>query len=219
MAANCPHCSEEITGLQGFVTQEKLEERLERQKGKHAEAIQAIRAESSALKERLAEAVAQSQGFDSVVKERDAVKAELAQLVTRNERLAALNGYELDPGLLPSVELIYNSETAGQDEAPAFGEWLDKAKDHPLLAPHFAAKPAEAPAAEPQAPAQTAQTAQTAPAENRNPADLGAPAGLPGAKQDAAALAAYFDSREFKALPVDQQDAKLAELEALHLGA
>jgi hypothetical protein len=214
MAANCPHCNEEIAGLQGFVPQEKLEERLERQKAKHAEAIQAIRAESSALKERLAEAVAQSQGFDSVVKERDAVKAELAQLVTRNERLAALGEYELDPGLLASVELIYNSETAGQDEAPAFGEWLEKAKDHPLLAPHFAAKPAEAaPAAEPQA------QAPKAPAENRNPADLGAPAGLPGAKQDAAALAAYFDSREFKALPAEQQDAKLAELEALHLGA
>ncbi len=202
MAANCPHCSESIESLPGFVPQSKLEERLTAQRA-------AKDGEITALKSALSTAQSQAAGFDAIVSERDALQAEIGKRDKRSTRLEAMTAAGLKPDLLEHVELLHTSATAGEEEPADFAAWLEgDGKAHPLLASHFG----QASAAPP-------------PADNGRP-DLNAPNGNPsiaGPKSDPAPpggkitpndIRAYLSSPEYSAMSADDQRAKIAELKA-----
>lgn len=198
MGAKCPHCSEEIDKLSGFVPESTLRDRLKAQgEAKDAE-IGALTSEVQTLRSK-------ASSFDALAAERDQFRDELAGLRQREERLGALDVSKLDRSLLPHVEVLYQSATAGDEQPQAFDAWLEEhGKAHPLLAPHVG-KAASTPSSTlPETtPPRTAPTEQ--PTEQ--------PAG-PGGKITPADLRRYFAGPEFQAMDVATKRAKLAELKA-----
>lgn len=202
MGANCPHCSEAISSLPGFVTQETLEQRLEAKNG-----------EIGALKTALSTAKSKADGFDAVVAERDGLRAEITKRDERASRTEAMQAAELDPALLDHVELLYQSATAGLADAPTLADWLaTDAKEHPLLADKFG-KPAAPTAAAPEASTPQARPNLNGPNLNPNVnANAGDPP-PPGGRMSPSDVAAYFNSAEYRALSNQDKRAKIAELQ------
>jgi hypothetical protein len=206
MAANCPHCSESIESLPGFVSQSKLEERLSAQRD-------AKDGEITALKSALSTAQSQASGFEAIVSERDALKAEIGKRDKRSTRLEAMSAAGLNADLLEHVELLHTSATAGQDEPADFAAWLDgDGKAHPLLAAHFGQSNAAPPAA-------TNNGRPDLNAPNANPpiTNNTADPAPPGGKMTPNDVRAYLSSAEYKSLSAADQRAKITELKtAVH---
>jgi hypothetical protein len=205
--ANCPHCSVDIESLPGFVSQEKLEERLKAKSG-----------EIDILKTSLSTAQAKAQGFAGLTLELSQLKEANTARDQAQVRGTAMTEAGLDPSLLPHVEALYSSATSGMAEKPTLSDWLAKdGKEHPILSPHFGAPPAAGtPPALGTPPAGTPPVG-TPPAPNLNPQTiLGAKPPAPPATgvPSAADVQKYFQSPEFKAMPRDAQKAKFAEVQA-----
>lgn len=204
MSANCPHCSESIESLPGYVAQAKLEERLAAQRD-------AKDGEISALKSALSTAQSQAAGFDAIVSERDALQAEIGKRDKRSTRLEAMAAAGLNSELLEHVELLHTSATAGQSEPADFSAWLDgDGKTHPLLSAHFGQASAP-PVANNGRPDLNVPNANPAITNNTaNPAP-------PGGKMTPNDVRAYLSSPEYKGLNAADQRAKLSELKtAIH---
>ncbi|MEM6931851.1 MAG: hypothetical protein AAF602_33270 [Myxococcota bacterium] len=198
----CPHCSQPIEKLDGFVKQEVMRQRLDAKKGE----IDALTTEVTGLRTKAA-------GFDAIVTERDGLRSELDGMKQRETRLTALDCHKLDRGLLEHVEVLYKSATAGDEEPQAFDAWLEEhGQVHPLLAPHLGkadptTTPAPAPADPPATPGDPAPPPRTAPTEP--PAT---PPPGPGGKMTPQDVRTYFQSPEFLAMDGDAKRAKIAEL-------
>ena len=120
---SCPHCSEAIEKLEGFVPQATLESR-----------INAKKEENRLLRDRVSVLETQTEGHSAIVAERDGFLQELNGMRQHASRTSALSEAGLDASLLDSVEILYNS--AGTEETMA--EWLaGDGQAHPLLSPHF----------------------------------------------------------------------------------
>lgn len=192
----CPHCAADIASLEGFVPQAKLEERLKAKDGE----IKALRESVTGL-----QGAAKEHG--ELKAERDRLAAELGSFKTRTERTEALRSAKLKPELLPSMEAIYASEISGleEDKRPAFSDWLSgPAREHVLLAPHFAAPAATG------APPQQQRTAPPPSAGGEPPAGA--------SRLSPAQVQQYFNSPEYKALPTEARAAKRAELAKQYTG-
>ena len=204
MAAQCPHCSQEIEKLSGFVPDATLRERLKAQgEAKQAE-IDALTTEVTGLRSK-------ASNFDAIVAERDQFRDELTGLRQREERLGALDGHELDRSLLPHVEVLYASATAGQDEPQAFDAWLEEhGKAHPLLAPHVGKEDGSA-----VRPVLRTRTTRTPPRrEPRRPNGRpSSPRGPAGSSRPTTSGATSLGP-SFQALDADAKRAKIAELKA-----
>lgn len=210
MPASCPHCSAEITSLPGFVSQEKLQERLN-----------AKTAENNALKAQIEKNAAAVSGYETAAAELAKLKAEVEGARARDARVAALRTAGLDEGLLDHVALLFDS-AAASEEGLDFAAWLAEdgaARSHPLLAPHFRAPADAAGASAAQAQGKAAGAAgafaagQTAAAAQRTGAAGATPAG-PTKGRTPEQLAQYFASAAYKSLPNDQKSAMIAKLKA-----
>ena len=184
---NCPHCSKDLPGL---VDQETLRARL---KSKDEE-IGTLATEIKALAP-----------LKEVAKERDRIAAELAEVRDASAWEAALDevGVPKTPAVRAGFRTIYNSAVASAEEgkAPTPADWLAApAKEHPLLAPHFTAQG-------------TAQGTATGGVQTDRGV-VGAPSAVARKIKTPAELAAYFASKEYRALKPDEQAAKRSELRA-----
>lgn len=139
MPANCPHCSVEITALTGFVTNEKLGERL-------LSLGTAKQAEIDMLSTKLTESQTKAQGYDAIVSERDGYKTKIDGMERQSERLTALAAQGISAAALADIEIMFNSDAAGADVPPEFGPWLETQKERPTLA-HLFGEPVAAEAA------------------------------------------------------------------------
>lgn len=139
--AKCPHCSESIDSLSGFIKQEDLESRLNTQKDAHSTALGAKETEITMLKGSVSDLTSKASNYDAVASERDTLKGEIVTIRDTHARQGALAQIGVtDPKVIQGFEAIHASITAGMPEAdrPGFIEF-DKwgAKDHPLLAANF----------------------------------------------------------------------------------
>lgn len=205
----CPHCSEQIDKLSGFVSQDELRSRL----AAKGEAMDLVKAERDQLRAELKQVRTEAEGYSAIVAERDAAVSELQSFKTRQERTAALGEAGLDTGLLETLELLHRAHvaTAGdEDEAHDFGAWLaGPARENPLLTPHFAAKGTQAPSPS-QAPA-------APPAPNRD-APPGSSPPPPQGKMTQAQVAAYFASPGYRSMPIADQRKEMERLQRELMG-
>lgn len=166
--AQCPHCSEGIESLEGFVPRaavaQQVKDRLSpvmAERDRLAEAYQASQAKVSELTP-LAESAASLQ---QEIEKRDQFQGDI-------EVLTGL-GVANPASVLDDMRLMYDARTTGMEDRPDFGAWLDSdGRNHALLSHMFAA-----PAAAESVPgAETVQPA-AAPAARRSP--IVAPGGAP----------------------------------------
>ena len=189
-------------------TQEQVDqivkERLDRAKTKHAEQLAAVRAEAKlagAELVKLRERVAALEPYESQV-------GELRGQIERATRTQLLGTLGIPADALGDIEAIYQSRTAGLDEAPTFADFLAEGgpgREVPLLAGYFTAG----------APTGDGVTAVSTPSPASLP-DLsrGAPASAPRSsgmsREDAAA---FLTSPEFRSMTREQQDEALRAVE------
>lgn len=200
MAANCPHCNESIEALSGFVTQAKLEERLKAQG-------EAKDGEIAALRTKVSEQATAIEATAGAAAELETLRAQVASRDQRDARLTALAEAKIDAGLLDSIEVLYQSATAGQgDEAKDFAAWLaEDAASHPLLAPHLSATSTTKPGG-------ATNETQTVNRLGTTDTATGTPPGPNTGKLKPEDVAAYFESAEFKGMSREDQRAKVVEL-------
>ena len=117
--SSCPHCSEAIESLPGFVSQSKLEARLSGLKeGKDAEI--------AALSARVSEYGAKASGYDAVVAERDSLKTASTARDLRDDRVAILTSRGVDPAHLADLEQVYGWSQNGvaEDAQKDWPTWI-----------------------------------------------------------------------------------------------
>lgn len=195
--ANCPHCSEEIASLPGFVSEDKLKERL---RGQAA----AKQGEIDLLNSELTESRTKSQGYDAIVTERDGFKAKIEGIERAQERTAVLSEHGIDLAGLATFETLYNSQTV--DDAKSFGDWVASKKEgDPVLSRMFGSNTDAAPATD------ATPAATVVPAIPNTSADS-APAGAVGGAWTEADSQRVFKSPEYAALDSAGKRAKMAEV-------
>jgi hypothetical protein len=103
--------------------------------------------------------------FDAVSSERETLRKELETIRLTNERaeLFTSNGVT-DAAVRRRLEVLYAAETAGTEDAPAFGDWLATAREDATLSPWFGGS---APQTAPVAP--VARPAAAVPSTSRGP--------------------------------------------------
>lgn len=204
--ASCPHCSENIESLSGFVPQATLEARLKAKSD-----------ETKLIADALKEAKVKASGYDAIVMERDTLKGEITKRDEHSTRTTAMTEAGLDPSLLASVETLYASAIIGQDEPQSLADWLSgDAKEHPLLADRFGKPPGDQPPANPLDPTKpNLNVIPTAPGPNLNPqAPTGQDPPPPGGKISGGDIQRYFASAEYNALPPAEKRVKMQEVQA-----
>lgn len=204
--ASCPHCSVDIDSLSGFVPQATLEARLKTKSD-----------ENKLMADALKEAKVKASGYDAIVTERDTLKGEITKRDEHTTRTTAMTEARLDPSLLASVETLYTSAIAGQDEPQSLADWLSgDAREHPLLADRFGKATGEQPQANPLDPTKpNLNVIPTAPAPNLNPqAPTGQDPPPPGGKISSGDIQRYFASAEYTALSSEDRRAKMSEVQA-----
>lgn len=205
MSATCPHCSAEIERLPGFVPDATLKERLKKQG-------EAKDAEIALLKQRATELDTKATEYDALKSQFETLQKEHTSFTTRATHTEALRTAGLNPEFLPSVEALHNSAMASLDEGErtTLVEWLEGAgREHPLLAPHFAAGAAPAGSGQP-----SGQASPPSPPRPRIPPEGGQPPPVGSARMTPDQTRAYFNSEQFQRLPRAEKDAKIAELRA-----
>ncbi len=218
MPVNCPHCSKEVADV---IPQSEFNRRLKEKTD-----------QADGLKAELDAAAPKAKGYDSVKTELDQARTELTGIRTKYTQYEALvsRGYT-DPRVAASLNAIHGAEMAGKVDKDRvdLATWLDgEGKTHPVVAalprggtpapggdPPAGGAPATggqpAPGGAP--PAGGAPAAGGAPPNPPPSNNAGAGGGAPGGGgMTPAQLSAYFNGAEYKALPRDQQRAKLAEL-------
>jgi len=180
-----------------------VKERLDRAKVKHAEQLDAVRAEAKLAGgeiTKLRERVAALEPFESQV-------GELRGQIEKSTRSQLLGSLGIPGDALADIEAIYQSRTTGLDEAPTFAEFLAEdgpGRSVPLLAGYFAG-----------APSGDGDSSVSLSSPVSLP-DLsrGAPASAPRASGTSQADAlAFIQSPEFGRLSREQQDEALQAVE------
>jgi len=124
-------------------------------------------AEISILRDEVKTWKSKAVDFDAVSSERETLRKELETIRLTNERaeLFASNGVT-DAAVRRRLEVLYAADTAGTEDAPAFGDWLATAREDATLSPWFggAAQPAAAVPA-----ANVARPAAAVPSTSRGP--------------------------------------------------
>lgn len=209
MPANCPHCSQEITHLSGFVPQEKLEERI---KGVN----EAHRKKAALLESQLSELREKATGYDALKAEHTELLAEKTARETRTARTAALEGAGVDPKHLDLFAVMFNADQAGKDEPDDFGAWLgEQAKANESLSTFFGSPPPPGqtpPKQQPASHADAATPGQVSPTEPTPPRTVPIVAAL---QQDPSAPGVqqftwdqwntYYQSPDFQKLPSEEK--------------
>lgn len=130
--------------------------------GERVAAIKSAKdAEISALREEVKGYSAKASQFDATAAEAAALRAELAGVRTSAERAEVFAGAGVvDSATRKRLEVLYSAETAGIEDAPAFGDWIGNAKADPAFAAWFGS-PVAAPSPAPSAPAPARAVPQT----------------------------------------------------------
>lgn len=204
--AKCPHCSEAIDSLSGFMPTADVEERLKTQKT-------ALKLEITALTTEVVELRPKASGYDAVVAERDGLQGKIDSRTQKDARTSLFTDRKVDPGLIDSFETMYASSQVGatDEEKKPFEDWFaTEAEKHVLLAPHFNGA---APATTTTTPPDTTQGTGT----NTLPATPPGTAPPPpphNGKFTNVDIQAVFNSPAYQALPLKEKQAKLRRMEA-----
>jgi len=185
-------------------TQEQIDrivsERMERVKTKHAEQLSAVRAElalAGTELNRLRERISVLEPMESEI-------TGLRSQIEKSERIGYLAQVGIPADALGDIEAIYNSRTAGLEEAPSFTEFLAEGgagREVPLLAGYFGSA---------DAPQDQSGSAVSLPDLNRG-ASVSTPA---GAAVSLSAMQRLVGQREWSSLSRDQQNEHLKNLDA-----
>lgn len=150
MPFKCPNCDTVHEKVAGYVSQEVLTQRLA-----------AKTEEIKTLTATLEKASTDAADIGAIRADRDAARAELAELRDAHAISEAFTAHGIadDADLRTSFRTMYASAVAGADEAPSFIDWLasDQAKGHVLLRGHYGAQTAA-----PAVPTEEAKPAQPA---------------------------------------------------------
>lgn len=185
--ANCPGCSEPLTG---FVTRETLKTQLE--------AKDAANKLTSAA---LAKAQTELEGVADIRAQHEAATAKIAKM--ERTSLLASKGIT-DPAVIETMEVLHAAKVAGAEEPVAFEDFEAwGATENPLLASLFAPPPEGEEVKQPPAFVPPKVLTNDHTATNPPPKQ-----GKPTPTQ----VREYLNSDEFNSLPRDQQDAKIAQL-------
>jgi len=186
--ANCPSCSEPLTG---FVTRETLKTQLE---AKDAAAA-LLSTEVTKLRGEL----------ESVADIRSAHEEATAK-IAKMERAQLLSSKGItDPAIIETMEILHAAKNAGADEPVSFEDFEAwGATSNPLLASLFATE---------EAPETASPAAFAPPVLPTNSTTAEAPPKKQG-KPTPRQVAAYLNSKQFDALPREQQDSEIARLRA-----
>ena len=201
--SKCPHCSENIESLSGFVPQADLEERLNTLKSGKDNEI-------SALTTSLQTAQAKASGYDAVVNERNALMAKDEARVKKDARTGLFTEAKVDPALLESFEQAYGwSQNGVADDAKKnFETWFaEDAANHVLLKPHFNGAAPPPPAPNPEVGSGNNTIPPVPPAHAPPPPPH-------NGKFTNVDIQAVFQSSAFQALSLKDKQAKLARMEA-----
>ena len=197
MSFKCPNCDTVHDKVPGYVSQEKLQERINAK----TEEINTLTARVKALESDAAD-------LPAIRAERDRLTGELAALQeagTISEAFRA-QGIAEDENLRGSFRTIYNSAMAGvaEDERTSFVDWLasDAAKGHVLLKAHYGDPSAPPAPVDPNAP----KPAPKAPVVNTSAGVVEPPAAAT-TKITPGDLGAVFESAAYKALPHEKRKA------------
>jgi len=203
MSAKCPHCSESIDSLSGFVSQSALEERLSSQKI-------ALKSEIKALTDEVVVLRPKASGYDAVVVERDGLQGKIDSRTQKDARTSLFTERQVDPTLIDSFETMYTSSQVGaaDDAKKTFEDWFaSDAANHVLLAPHFNGATPPPPAPNPEQGSGQNNLPPVPPAH--------APAPPPhNGKFTNVDIQAVFASPAYQALSLKDKQAKLARMEA-----
>ena len=185
-----------------------IKERIDRLKSKHTEQIGAVRAElrlAGAEIEKLRSRVSTLEPYESQV-------GELRGQIEKAERVSFLAELGIPAEALADIEAIYQSRTAGEEEAPSFRDFYSPegaGRSVPLLAGYFTSEPAGA-------PTEGGATAVSAPALPN--VHRGAPASVPRSGAfDLKNAQALMMSPQWNTMTRDQQNEHLRAVER-HLG-
>ena len=209
--ASCPHCSESITTLSGFVPQATHEQRMRTLGENKNTEMSAKNAEIQALTTKVSEYGTKAQSYDAVAAELIQLKDANTSRQLSDSRGTLLTEAKVDPSLLKEIEQVYSwSQNGVEDGAKkTFEDWFAAdASTHVLLAPHFNGPPAAAPPAGPPAPGDP---------PNGGASLLPPPSGQPppppsGGKITQQDLANWMASPAYQNLPTSaEKRAKMAE--------
>jgi hypothetical protein len=149
--------------------------------GERVAAIKSAKdAEIAALRDEVKGYSAKASQFDALSAEAAALRSELAGVRTSAERAEVFAGAGVaDASTRKRLEVLYSAETAGVEDAPAFGDWIGAAKADPAFSAWFgasataAASSVAAPPAPARAVPQTSANATEPPTGRRlAPADV-----------------------------------------------
>ncbi len=133
--AKCPHCSEAIESLPGFLPQADLEERLKKQRDP-------LKLEITALTTEVVELRPKASSYDAVVLERNGLQGQIDSRTQKDARTTLFVEHKVDPGLIGDFETMHASSQVGvaDDAKKTFEDWVaTDAKSHVLLSPHYGA--------------------------------------------------------------------------------
>jgi len=203
----CPHCQADVDNA---VTKEFMNTEI-------ANRLAAKNAENTALKESLATAQERAGNYDAIIKERDQLKGQVSQMEQRVARDQAYGtaGVAADPKVRQVFEMLYESyKVDAGDEAQPFEEWLtadEGAKAHPLLAGQFQAQGQGQGQAQGQGHGQ-GQGQEKPPNTLPRPNPGGDPPGP--SRMTPQQVQEYLRSPEYRAMSLEDQRKKMAELQA-----
>lgn len=192
MSFKCPGCDAVHEKVPGYVSQDKMTERLA-----------AKGTEIAALKDRVRELEPLASNSEAIALERDQLKGRISDMEAASQVDAAFSAAKVAPAARDGFKAIYDSAMAGKDEADRqpFHEWVgsEEARGHVLLKGHYdqadGAAPASTPAAAPATPTSPVVNTDTGgDPPNTNPQPIGAQA-----------LQDYFASEAYTALPREKR--------------
>lgn len=204
---SCPHCTKELGS--GYTTQDALEARLSRQKDKY-------RAELETLKTQLGDAQESLKTSGKVGKELEAAQAQVKELRAKldaQEQRSVLTEAELDPRFHESALTLWRAHNDGMDESDrlSLGDWLEGPArgEGSVLAAVLPSVTQEEEATSQdvrETPSVSARVPRTTQDTHR------APPRRRGPRKTPAEVRAIIQSREFNALPKEEQQRQLSAL-------
>jgi len=196
----------------------KIRERLARQKEKHEEQLKAKAQEIALVEKRLQDMTAKINAIPEMEEELNALRGR----VQRSDRLEVMRANNIPAEAIDDISAIFESRMAGltEEDRQDWSQFLGEegmARSIVLLEPYFqsgddsglgATSAAGAGFAVSPGKGESANLGRAIPSPNAGVA----PSQSAKSKMAPEEIAAYFQSQEYRALPRDQQRAKLDEL-------
>lgn len=200
--AQCPHCSESIDSLSGFMSTSDVEKRINNLRDGKNEEITVLSGE-------LASARTKAQGYDAIVVERDGFRNQIEARTKKDARTSLLTELGVDPALLESFEQVHawSQNGVAEDQKQSFEDWsANDASKHILLSDKFngAAPPPSPPNPNAGSGINTLPDAGSGNAQPPPPPHNG--------RMTNEDLAAILQSPAYQALGVKEKQAKIAQL-------